>query len=435
MAGFTPYWHLLWLTAQDNLYLNGAEFTDSDRFVIDALLYQGATGHHHDGASSAYDNPSSAPTFVTATSGGTIPADTTCYYEYTFCDPLGLESAPSPVGSVTTSAALASPGAPSVTPTTGTGTNPAGTYSYKLTNYVGTSTQETLAGSAGMATLSAEGENVLHWSATSGASGVNIYVLQPDGTQYLFLTSVAAGTTTFTDNGGIGANCNRFLPGSNTTNAQNEVTVSYASPPSDWTVNLYRTFTSGSWGGSQIATGLTGDPFVDTGAAANGVTPPTASRIPSDPSKIELTDAAEVQGTLPMANVAGFPVVVPFSFPVAPLSEQDGITVWVCECTSATIVSVRASLGVGYTPNAQPVIVDVQKGPETSNPPTFSSIFAAATPVYPEVAVGKQIGTPVTPVVTSLVKGDALTANILQGGGGSGTDGYLTVDVLLYVIP
>jgi hypothetical protein len=103
--------------------------------------------------------------------------------------------------------------------------------------------------------------------------------------------------------------------------------------------------------------------------------------------------------------------------------------VWTCDFTSATIVGVRASLGRGYHPASQPVIVDVKKGSGLS--PTYTSIFSGA---FPEVLVGNQIGAVQTPAVTTLAKGDSLVCDITQSGGGATpTDGYLTVNVELLV--
>jgi hypothetical protein len=495
-----------------------------------------------------------------------------------------------------------------VSSTPGTGTNIPGTYLYKLTNYLTVNTNETLAGPSATTTLSATGENILTWTATAGASGVNIYVLQPGGAQYLYLTTVASPTLTYTDNGGIAENCNRTLPLTNTTNTTNKVTATLIAPPGGWTTNLYRTTISGQWGSSQIASGLTGTSYIDTGGPTAGVTPPSASRIPSDPTKILLTGGAEVQGILPASMVQGnahgpwlyaFPFTysdsglntgeivytptignvlvdawieidtpfngttpladigqflggntegwfkqfgrgpgvdvsvadsddsisdtlrwgqfngigrgtvsrlsdaiivgtpltgppgghssiprrilpapftttdpiqlvvsrtgmaggtapgatqgsgtvyllisgvisqpvgslstIEFQFP-GPLSPTTGIATWVAPF-DCVIVNVTLTLGVGSTPAAQSVIADVLYG--TGLNPTYSSIFAAATPVYPEVLVGNQVGSPVVPIVTGFTVGDTLMSSILQsGGGGTPTDHDLTVVLQLQI--
>jgi len=437
MTAWTQYFGLIELGTGDNFYANGAQFSTSDRVVIDAVLHLGATAHVHDGASSSASNPSLAPTLVQSATGGNIPAGTTVYYEYTFVNAIGLETAPSSISSITTPAAIASPSAPTVTPTTGTGTLPLGSYQYKLTNYQTISTQETLASSATVSILTAEGENVLTWTNTAGTGGVNIYQLAPGGSQFLWLTSVAYGTTTYTDNGGTGVNCNRSTPISNTTNTQNEVALTLQSPPAGFTTNLYRTYSSGLWGGSQIATGVSGTTYTDTGTSALGYTPPTTSRIPSDPPKIILTGGANVTGVLPTSMVAAFPFIVTFAFPGL-VAEENGLSVWVSPFTACTVVNVRASLGVGSTPAARNVVVDVTKGPAISgNPPTFTSIFGGATPVYPFVPVGEEIGaTQAPPGTVTLAAGDALAVNILQNGGGATpTDEYLTVHIYLLVTP
>lgn len=428
MPLYSTFFNLIELLANDAFGTNNNQFSTSNIAVIDALLQVGAVTHHHTGASPSGYTPA-LPALSVATSGGVLPASTTCYYEVTYANVLGLEGAPSPIANIATAAPVAAPATPTATPTTGTGTLPAGTYLYTVTAYLGTSTNETTVSGTASSILVATGKNVVGWVVPAGASGINVYRMGPGDSQSLFLTSVAAPTTTFTDTGAYAENCNRALPSSNTTGAQNAITITFVAPPAGFTANLYRTIVSGQWGSSQIASGLTGTTFVDTGASPVPVTPPVTSRIPASPSKVLLTAGAEVQGVLPGSMIASVPFAVTFSFAGA-LYVQNGTFVWVCPFTSATIVSVRASLGKGSTPASQPVKVDVLMGTATATP-TWASIFASTTP---QVPVGYEVGSPQVPVVTSMVQGNSLVANIIQAGGGATpTDSNLTITVYLLV--
>jgi hypothetical protein len=444
MAGYTTYFNLLELGPNDPWATDNNQFSTSDRVVIDAVLQIGAVTHHHDGASAAGSNPSTAPTLSQTDSGGYLPAGVTVYYEYTWASPIGLETTPSPVGNIVMPTALVVPATPTVTPITGAGTLSAGTYNYCITAYNGISTQETLASVIVSATLTATGEVEIEWTPVAGADGINIYQMIPGGAQLLYLTSVvegAAPVTSFIDNGTLTANCNRYVPSQNVTNNQNVVTGTIVAAPAGWTANVYRTFQSGQWGSSQIASGLTGTSFTDSGAATTVATPPTASRIPADPSKVLLTDGAEVQGVLPSSMVAGFPFATQFSFPGVAAVET-AACVWVCPFTSCQVVSVTAVLDQSSTPAVYDDIVDVLYGPALagatpvpSNPPVYTSIFAAATPVYPVILVGEEVGAAVVPPGTvTVLKGDTLSAAILQAGGGATpTDSNLQVNVYLLV--
>jgi hypothetical protein len=109
-----------------------------------------------------------------------------------------------------------------------------------------------------------------------------------------------------------------------------------------------------------------------------------------------------------------------------------GTNVWVCEHPQATIAGVRASLGRGYTPTNQAVIVNVKKGSGAT--PTFASIFAADAD-RPRIPVGLQVGTKVPPTaITELVEGDCLTVDIDQADTFSSpvTAQDLTVSICIY---
>lgn len=311
MVAQTPNYHLEQLRDSDPLSTDDYKFTYSDRALIDRLLKLGAETHHHTGVSAASLNPTSAPTLSDSTSGGTIAAGVTAYYEYTWVDGNGLETAPSPFSSVAMPAQCATPSAPTLTFSSSSGTLTAGSYLYLLTAYTGSSTAETLPSLAASITTVATGEIVVHFPALpSGADGFNIYRFAPGGNSYLYMVTVAVsgGTpTSWTDDGSVGANCNRFPPGANTTNSTNSVLVTLPTAiPSGYTWNLYRTYDNTNWNGSLLASVTSGaTTYTDTGAATTSGAPPTASLLVGTPTKILLTGGAEVQGTLPASMVEG----------------------------------------------------------------------------------------------------------------------------------
>jgi hypothetical protein len=439
MASYTTHYHLLELNpgtdAADTFSLDGYKFTSRDRAIIDALSYLGAEAHHHTGLSAASNNPASGPGLVLSSSGGSLAAGTTYYYEYTYVDPNGLETAPSPTANVTTASPVATPNAPSLSFSSSAGTLPAGSYLYCLTAYTGVSLDETLAGLSAAITTGATGEIIVTFPAMpGGGNGWNIYRFDPSGSQFLYVTSIAAGPSSWTDNGSIASNCNRTVPVANTTNSASSVTATVLAPPAGYTWNLYRTTNTGDWGNTLISSGLTSSTlsFVDTGAAAGAGTPPTASEVPGTPSKVLLTGGAEVQGLLPpsmidLSTAQIFPDTVSFTF-YGFLAPTTGTFVWVCPFASATIVEAQAALGRGSVPASQAVIVDVLKG--TGVNPSYSTIYTSNP--KPQIAVGKQIGAKAVPNITTLSVGDSLSVDIDQAGGGATpTDHDLTVTIWL----
>jgi hypothetical protein len=432
MPNFTPNYHLEQLdgTSGDTFSANGYKYTFNDRKVIDALLYLGAETHHHTGLSRVSNNPASAPTLALSTTGGTLPGGSSVYYEYSFVDPNGLESAPSPVASVSTPAQIATPGTPTGVFSSAAGTLTNGSYYYIISAYQTSSTVETLPSLAAAIAVPSTGEvNLTFPTLPAGATGYNVYKMAPGSVQYLFLASTTS--TTYTDNGSVAVNCNRTLPTSNTTSATASVVVTRtASLPAGYTWNLYRTFTAGSWGGTQIASGQTGSTFTDTGQTAASYTPPTQSQIPGTPPKVDLT--SEVQNRLPATNIQA-PFAITFAF-AGTLSVTTGSSVWTSPFTNATIVSAQCSLGRGSYPASTPVIADVLISSNAATP-TYSSIYSGATPnPKPQVPVGLQIGSPASPNITSLGFGESLSVDIDQvGGGATPTDHDLTVTVYLLI--
>lgn len=442
MPSYTQRYHLEKLANGEPFSSDGQKYTLADRDTIDRVMQVGAETHHHTGVNAASQNPTTPPSLSQSLTGGTLPASKTAYYEYTWVDPNGFETAPSPAASVTLPSPISTPGAPTLGTAVG-GTLPAGTYRYLVTAYVGSSTSETLASLSASITTSSTGSIVVNFpTLPSGASGFNIYRFPPGGSAFLFMATVpvTGGTpTSWTDNGSVGANCNRFPPSSNTTNSTNSVVVTLpVSIPTGFTWNLYRSYSSTDWTSTLIASITTGGTsYTDVGATAQSYAPPASSMLLSTPPKVLLTNGAEVQGQLPasmvdMASSPSVPFAVTFNFG-GYLSPTTGISTWRCPFGSATIVSAACSLGRGSVPASQPVIADVLKG--TGVNPSYVSIYSGATPnPKPQVPVGHQVGAAAPPNITTLAVGDTLSVDIDQSGGGATpTDHDLTITVYLLV--
>jgi hypothetical protein len=438
MPGYTQYYNLLKLYQGDPFSTNGYEYTGGDRDTIDRLLYFAGEAHHHTGTAALSVAPTAAATLALDTSQGSLPAATRVYYGYTYVDPNGFETVISPAAYIDLSGPVAQPGQPTVTPSTSAGTLPPGGYFYCVSAYVGANTNETAATKAGYATLTATGECVIGFnSIPTGASGLNIYRRGPNEANYAYLYSQAITNgqpTYFTDDGSYTESTNRYAPTTPATAVNNAVVVTLpAAPPTGFTWNLYRSFTSGDWTNARIVNIASGLTYTDLGNVVGSGAPPTVSSLIGQPSKVLLTGGAEVQGTLPASMVdltAVFaPVVATFRFP-GTLSVGPTEQVWVAP-VACTIESVQLTLGPSSQPAAQPVIADVLLG--TGPNPTYTTIYGGPTPnPKPEVPVAQQVGSPAQPNTVSMNAGDSLTCQITQtGGGATPSDHDLTVQVYL----
>lgn len=443
MSGSTNHYGLERLGAGDDLSDNGFKYTDADRQAMDRLLYIGAESHHHDGAVPVVNDPTDAPVAVLDPTGGTIPAGTRVYYRYTWVDVNGFESAASAEGFVDTDLPVAEPAAPQLSFLTTGGTLLPGVYYYIVTAYTDVNTNESKAIAPAYLTIpigSATNKVTINFpSLPSGADGLNIYVKKPGEVRYNYLTSVdmtmPTPPTSFVDTGAIAENCNRTIPIRNTTNASNSITITVPTVPVGSTWRLYRTYQTGLYQSSLLhwvveetfeTSGIITNVYEDVGNATTEGQPPSASQSIGSPAKIRLTDAAEVQGTLPMGRV-GHPFEITFLVSGA-LTVTVGTAVWMCEYPTAKIVGCRAVLGRGFAPSAQAVLVDVNKSSATATP-VFTTIYSTQAN-RPSVPVGAQFGTRTIPNSRYLVEGDMLTVDIDQiGGGATPTDRDLTVTV------
>lgn len=448
MPRYTDRWGLSILGAGDSLQADGYKFCDADRELLDRLLTYATELHRHTGIAGEDLTPAAPLNLTLSTTGGTIASGSRFYYRFTIVDELGTESAPSPIGYIDTPPTVSAPGAPALTYLSGSGTLQPGGYSYVLSAYKGATTQETKATSSGFLNVpgvTANNEISLTLPPIPlGADGLNIYRKSPSGLHYLWITSVASPDPldVWVDDGSIAGDCDRSLPPVNRTGATNAIAVAFpgATPflVDGWSWIVYRATDPTNWSRSKLkvvtpigATPTTPLSFWDTGLATEVGGPPAKAQVINAPPKINLTDAAEVQGSLPPGQLVA-PQILTF---VAPghVVAHDGAFIWVCDYDLADVISVRLYLGAESTPAAQPVEVDVKALRPSQGSSSWISLFNPEASL-PSIPVGDNSSAPVVPVRQHLEQGDALGVDIIQAGeGATPTDTDLSVNILLYV--
>ena len=451
MAELTTNYGLTRLEPGESLAANGYAFLSGNIDTIDRVLALGRV-HSHTGASASITDPVTAPSLVLDSTSGDIPAGTTVYYRYTYVDEFGAETAGSPEAYVTTPSPISLPTGPVLSSATTGGVNVGGEYRYALTAYTGPNTQETKLGAVrtiGLAySVSTHAITVTFPTLPVDADGFNIYRRGPGEAQFSFLASVDMSVATppsdFVDDGAVStSNPNRIPPANNLTFGANNITVSLpgATPtvPADVTWKIYRTYIANNWTASNLhhvveetaeGSGVITPIYEDLGYGTGLETIPETSEVVGMPDKINFTDAAEIQGIAPPGLLAT-PYDVTFTHGGA-LTGSSGTIVWRCPFDYAEIAECAATLGIGSTPDASDVIVDINKWNSSAATPTWSTIYTTQGN-RPTVAVGSNVGAPTTPDVTTLVKGDLLTMDIDQVGGGANTDEDLSVTISMYI--
>lgn len=439
---------------------DGYKVLGADRDFMDFLLYLGAEGHRHDGATELTSPaPATGASLELVTGAGSIPGGRRVYYKYTLVSTLGLESMPSPEVFIDTPAAIMEPGSPTLIKGTA-GTLPPGPYYYVLSAWRVSSTLETRAVGYANTTLFGPASNgsvtITFPSLPSGATGFNIFRRAPGENTYHFLTSVNMSVATppvnYVDDGTVAEDCNRTFLTSNRTAAPTGIrlTMPGATPtvPPGYTWRVYRTYVSGDYANSFVAavveetsegSGIITPTFLDLGYATQTISPPTSTVTVGSPDKVNLEDSAEVQGTLPM-GLTGHSDQIIFTIPGTLNAPTTGVFVWVCPFPAARVIGVQAALGIGSTPSATDVTFDVNKGPfDPDGIPAYSTIYT--TPANrPKVAVGRQIGVQAAPAAAQalLVKGDALSVDLdVDGGGATPTDrdATIVISIIAYGYP
>lgn len=116
-----------------------------------------------------------------------------------------------------TSMLVAVPAAPTVTPTTGTGTLPAGSKTYAVTAI--NDNGETTPSPSVTGTLTATGEYTIAWSNVSGVKGFNVYRVEnngPYGESQLSFLAYVNNALSYVDNGSVTPTA-QTVPSANTT--------------------------------------------------------------------------------------------------------------------------------------------------------------------------------------------------------------------------
>lgn len=450
MAGTTDHYGLTQIEAGESFSTDGYKYTKADRQTIDTLAYLGAEGHHHTGEAGFIEEPSTALNLSLSSTGGTIPAGTRVYYKYTYVNERGEESIAGPEAYVDTPDPVDEPSAPTLTRVTTGGTLLGGNYYYVLSEYVGTSINESRAlNPAFIAIPSTTSTNMVTLTMPSIGlgDGWNIYRRKPGQNKYFWLDSVDSSTPEYDDTGSVTEDCDRTLPTRNSTNASNSIVVTLpgATPtvPESYTWRLYRTYTAGNWSSSLLswiveetseASGIITPTYTDVGLSTQEGTFPEASLVINSPSKILLTDGAEVEGVLP-ANAVAYPVQIEFGSPGA-LSVASGTFTWLCDYPAIEVIACRAHLGRGSVPASTDVIVDVNAASDPDTP-VFATIFTTQAN-RPRVLVGDQVGARAQPDIKLFTRGAQLSVDIDQTGGGAtptDSDLVVTIYMMAYQLP
>ena len=426
MSERTSNYNLVKLGAGDALSTEDYAVFGSNLELIDRIM--AANGRRPGSTSTPVTDPASAPELDLDTTQGNLPAATTIYYRYAYVDSIGLETAASPISSVTTPAPLVAPAAPGLTRSASGGSLFPGNYHYLLTAYETINTNETKGISPSIITLATTGST---WiidlelpALPSGADGFNVYRRGPGESEYSYLGSIDMGVatppTTYEDDGSATPNCTRRPPISNQTSRSNNVTIGIpgATPVVDtdaafW--RIYRSYNLTDWTSSKLhdvveetteGSGIITPEYLDLGYATTRGVPLAVTEMSAAVSKIDLTDYNEVDGVLPVsANVVPFQLT--FAMP-GDVAVAEGTFVWEIEHDYLEVQYVRAAVGRGQFCNGGTVVVDVLKEIHAATP-TWDSIFDAT---FPTIADGEHSSPEVVPNDPSLVKGDRLVVDI-----------------------
>lgn len=254
---------------------DGSKFTLADRDTLDRILAAAET-HDHRGGEKLGD-PVDNLTLALSATGGSLPANKTCYYKVSFIDQFGLETAASNEFAVLTPQPLGIPGQPHLATAEG-GFLVTGVFYYAISAVLGT--DETQLGPSTLIAVPADRGTVTVTlpMAPEGADGLAIWRQAPLDSGFTKIATVALDVPTFDDDGSIPSDicpCDpTHLPSSsNATFSTNSVTISLGdvdaarvnvpdSPIKKW--RIYRSFQSGVYGGKSLVH-ETVETDVDTG--------------------------------------------------------------------------------------------------------------------------------------------------------------------------
>jgi hypothetical protein len=212
---------------------DGAKYSTSDRAVIDAVLAAFETHSHTEirtGGTRIAD-PTEAPRLDLAITGGNLPGNITYYYQCSFIDTFGLETAASSEVSVATGEPVLAPNLPILSGATG-GTLADGLYLYGLTSLTAAGAESELGSVASITVIPGDHTVIVGFPPLpAGAATFGVWRQGPQTTAPTRIVIVdPAATDSFTDTGAIAADPLAGTPGHlpptmNLTNASNAVTI------------------------------------------------------------------------------------------------------------------------------------------------------------------------------------------------------------------
>jgi hypothetical protein len=386
----------------DQFNAEGYAFSTGNIERLDQFIYR-LLAHHHNGVAplttSELDPPSL--TLNTDDDSGRIAPGQTLRYKYTLIDELGTETLASPETTVTIPPAVVPPNAPSLSYSTTGGELTAGTYSYVISAYVGSSPTETQRSDPAPITIPSGTTNLITLTMPTlpaGASGFNIFRAAPSEQSYSFLATIADDE--YVDDGTVTPNYNRPPSNRNTTRRHNsvDVTLPGATPvvPEGYVAwRLYRTSVAGNYDNSRLVdvveetsegSGIITPTYTDVGLGTRTGSPPTTgAALPAFP-KINL--GTETEGLLgPGAGTHLIQITLRADGPVE-TGPQGGF--WLANFDKTQLVSATA--WIEEPAGGSAVIVDLEQYLDGATP-VWTSVFTDSD--LPFVAAGEYVGDPV----------------------------------------
>lgn len=212
----TPFAGLEALGPGDPLSADGYAFQTRNPVITDFLLRLGALLHRHDAHAPMVD-PSIAPVLAALATGGTIDAALTIYVAYTLTDPLGGETLPTDIGSVTTDPGYEDPtGAPDVALSFAAGTLLASSpmYAVSVTDGLGGETAlgpvtsiDVPPAAHAEVLLSGLGDITDTASAHAAGAGWRLWRSMDGANSWALMATGAAATDTWVDDGTSAGDC------------------------------------------------------------------------------------------------------------------------------------------------------------------------------------------------------------------------------------
>lgn len=222
----TTHFGLTRVSEGETLAKNSHAALDGDRILLDTIL-KALLDHDHS-AEAALASPSTAPTAVANSSGGSLAPSTTYYYKYSYIDANGLETAASPEVSATTAAGADAPTAPTLSHESTGGTLDVGTYRYLIT-FADTSGRETTPSDSveiGLTSDICTGSSRILLTFPPpplAAPCINVYRQKPGQSTFYFLKKTT--NSTYYDDGSDSEDLSRGVPTVNTVGNTNSVTI------------------------------------------------------------------------------------------------------------------------------------------------------------------------------------------------------------------